>query len=282
MQLIYFLTVNYHSAEQIAALIASFPDLSEFPFQLVIVNNSAGDRQLERLRGEGIEILESQQNVGFGRACNLGMEWIFQHDPEALVWLVNPDASLHENLSLRSLNEFFDSHEGLAIVGTAIYTPTGKLWFGGGSFNPSTGAIDSLNLDDMQVPLRSCDWVSGCSTIVNFSCFDRCPHFDPVFFLYYEDFDFCQHYRLLGYKIAFTNQFAVVHTPSSIANRNPFNKLNHSTYSYLLVLERYASRTARAWRFLRVLAVAFALLPIKPAIAFGKLVGVARYLGKSV
>ena len=211
--MIYFLTVNYHSAEQIGTLIASFPDPSECPYQLVVVNNSADDLQLEKLRGEAIVILESPENIGFGRACNLGMAWIFERDPQALVWAINPDARLAEDLSLRSLQQLFEVHDRVAILGTAIYTHTGELWFGGGTFDPASGTIASGDLDDLQEGLKSCDWVSGCSTIVNFKRFEQCPQFDPAFFLYYEDFDFCQRYRLQGYEVASTNQFAVIHHP---------------------------------------------------------------------
>ena len=256
---------------------------ADCPYHLVVVNNSAGDRQLAALQKANATILESPENVGFGRACNLGLEWIFARDPQALVWLINPDARLPETLSLSELQVFVRQQESLAILGTIIYTDGGEQWFGDGLFDSASGTISSQDLDICdERPFQPCDWVSGCSMLIHFDCFEQCPQFDPAFFLYYEDFDFCLRYRLQGYTVAITHRFSVVHTPSSVTNRNLFNKLNHSTFSYLLVMGRYASASARLWRFLRLVGVAIALLPLRPATAFGKLYGVARYLSRSV
>ncbi|MEO0947725.1 MAG: glycosyltransferase family 2 protein [Cyanobacteria bacterium J06641_5] len=274
------MTVNYYSTELIDALVRSLPAKADRAYHLIVVNNSPEDRKLRKLASDTVTILESLVNLGFGKGCNLGLEWIYARDPDAIIWLINPDARLFPDCSLADLDRFFQQYPHLAILGTAIYTEDGgEPWFLKGTFCSRTGAISTqIEGKDLETPFMFCDWVSGCSVILNCSCFTRCPEFDAAFFLYYEDFDFCQRYRLAGHTIAVTHQFAALHAPSSISSRNLFAKFNHSTFSYLLALERYASRTARLWRFLRVLGVAVSLLPIKPRIAFGKMYGVVRYL----
>ena len=277
--MIYFLTVNYFSAELIGALVKSLPSESSDEYRLVIVNNSAEDCQLRQLELGAVTILESPTNLGFGKGCNLGLKWIYDRDPEAIIWLINPDARLLPNSSLAKLERLLQEYPSLAILGTAIYTEDGcEPWFLGGTFSAATGAIAIQTTQNEKPPFILCDWVSGCSTILNCKCFMQCPAFDAAFFLYYEDFDFCQRYRLADYTVAITHQFAVLHAPSSISSRNPFSKFNHSTYGYLIALERYAMPAARFWRFLRLIAVAVSLLPLKPGIAFGKMYGVVRYL----
>ena len=280
--MIYFLTINYFSAELIGGLVESVASVADSPYHFVVVNNSVADRGLLDLHATTVTILETPENVGFGRACNVGLEWIASQDSAAIVWMINPDARLLPEVSLLALTEFIGQNKTIAILGTAIYTDTQDLWFGCGSFDPTTGAIEPRKRPhaDRQ-SLHACNWVSGCSTILNLACFERYPQFDPAFFLYYEDFDFCQRYRQQGYVVAITDKFAVSHTPSSITNRNQFNKINHSTYSYLLVLKRYACPTARRWRFIRLVSHALLLLPFQPSVAFGKLYGVARYLSRS-
>ncbi|MGK7911923.1 MAG: glycosyltransferase family 2 protein [Synechococcus sp.] len=266
----------------IGKLIASLPPESDCQYRMVVVNNSAGDRQLESLCSDTVTILNPQENLGFGRGCNFGLEWISKQNSDAIVWLINPDARLMPQVSLVALTDFIRQHNSIAILGTEIYTDTQDLWFGYGSFDPLHGTIQSIGISCTGArSLRTCDWVSGCSTILNLGCFDSCPKFDPSFFLYYEDFDFCQRYRSKGYTVAITDKFSVIHAPSSITNRNQFDKINHSTFSYLLVLERYAYPTARMWRFMRLLIIALFMLPFQPSVAFGKLYGVARYLSKS-
>ncbi|MEP0883658.1 glycosyltransferase family 2 protein [Trichocoleus sp. ST-U3] len=265
----------------VTQLIRSFPEDSEVPYQVVIVNNSLDDASIEQVKTDSILILQAKTNLGFGKGCNLGLNWIYEQDNEAIVWIINPDSYLLEK-TLEQVPAFFKTYPELSIVGTFIYTPAGEVWFGGGRFIPETGTIlsENLLLTHPKLAYMPCDWVSGCSLLVNFRMFPNCPEFDPAYFLYYEDFDFCRRYSLEGHLIGITPLIRIGHQPSSITDRNIFNKIKHSTYSYLLTLERYASLTVRSLRFLRLIFHAFMLLVVKPSVALGKLYGVFLYLKK--
>jgi N-acetylglucosaminyl-diphospho-decaprenol L-rhamnosyltransferase len=276
---IYFLTVNYYSTRLIARLIDSIPATQDIPHQIVVVNNSADDQELKELHTESLQILDAKTNLGFGKACNLGLNWIYEQDPDAIVWMINPDTYLPEN-TLEKVPPFFNVHPELSIVGTRIDTPVGEIWFGGGQFIPKLGAILSTNLlsSHPDTAYVSCDWVSGCSLLINLRHFPECPQFDPAYFLYYEDFDFCRRYAMQGHQIVVTSRFAVVHEASAIANRNMAKKIKHSTYSYLLTLERYTNKAIFLLRFLRLTLHGFILLLLKPQTALGKLAGIFSYL----
>ncbi len=281
--MIYLLTVNYYSSSLITRLLESLPSKPTIPYQTVIVNNSPKDQTLQHLSCETVRILEAETNLGFGNACNLGLNWLYTQDPRAIVWIINPDTYLPEN-TLEKVPNFFEAHPELSILGTLIYTPVGDIWFAGGQFVPEQGAILSTDLLSSQSDTTyvTCDWVSGCSLLINLRHFLECPQFDPDYFLYYEDFDFCQRYANQGHQIAITNQLSVIHQPSSITNRNITKKYKYSTYSYLLTLERYTNKVIFLGRFLRLTFHAFILLGLKPQIALGKLAGVSSYLGRVI
>ncbi len=277
--MIYFLTVNYYSTSLIARLIQSLPSQYKISYQIVIVNNSPEDHNLKQLDNDNIQIVEAKTNLGFGQACNLGLNWIYQQDSEGIVWIINPDTYLLSN-TLERVPEFFTAHPEISLLGTLIYTPNHDIWFAGGRFIPHLGAILTTDLlsshpEKEYVP---CDWISGCSLLINLCHFSSCPQFDPQYFLYYEDFDFCRRYASQGHQIAVTNCLEVVHHPSSITNRNVAAKIKHSTYSYLLTLEKYANPIAFCFRFGRLILYAFFLLLIKHQVAWGKLTGVSSYL----
>jgi N-acetylglucosaminyl-diphospho-decaprenol L-rhamnosyltransferase len=242
---IYFIIVNYNSAQLVQKLVSSITAHSNQVYKILVVNNSPEDQAIQKINSSTISILESGENLGFGRACNLGLQWVYTRDSQAIAWLINPDAYLLPN-TLEKVEHFFTQHPNLSILGTPVYEPDGKLWFGGGQYNPRTGAITSNDLFSTQpkADYISCDWVTGCSLLINLKNFSECPYFDPTYFLYYEDFDFCRRYANQGYLIAITNQFSVIHQPSSITNKNSFIKLKYSTFSYLITLQRYASFSA--------------------------------------
>ncbi len=215
--------------------------------------------------------------MGFGCACNLGLQWIYKRDRQATIWIINPDAYFKE-ISLEKVKSFFDLHPEVSILGTIIHTPTNKIWFAGGSFLSQSGSISTPDLlTNTNVDYVVCDWVSGCSLIVNLLNFSGCPQFDEAYFLYYEDFDFCRRYANQGYLIAVTKDFGVLHQPSSITNRYILKKIKHSTYSYLLTLERYTNDLILTIRLIRLAINALVLIFIQPKAAFGKFFGLIMY-----
>lgn len=280
--MIYFLTVNYYSTNLVTKLINSIQASNNSSHQIVIVNNSPKDNSIHLLSSKSVLIIESGSNLGFGSACNLGLNWIYAQDTQAIVWLINPDTYIVESV-LDKVDLFFKSHSQLSIVGTVIYTPNNEAWFAGGKFIPATGAIlDQDFLTDSDTEYSCCDWVSGCSLLINLRRFCQCPKFDSNYFLYYEDFDFCKRYANQGHLIAVTKQLSVVHQPSSITNKNIFKKIKYSTYSYLLTLEKYTNKLILLIRLTRLIAYAFILIFVKPKVAFGKLYGVLIYLRRSL
>jgi N-acetylglucosaminyl-diphospho-decaprenol L-rhamnosyltransferase len=88
----YFLSVNYYSTNLLAKLINSLESSQDKDYILVIINNSPEDDSIYKLKTESILILESGDNIGFANACNLGLKFIYNQCPEALVWIINPDA----------------------------------------------------------------------------------------------------------------------------------------------------------------------------------------------
>ena len=275
--MIYLLTVNYNSSNLVAKLISSLSVSSNIDCTTLIVNNSPEDNSIYQLKSESVFILESGENLGFGVACNLGIKWIFERDPQAIIWLINPDAYFVEN-NLDKIQSFFAKYPQISILGTIVHDPKGKIWFSGGRFIPKTGAIiteDLLtNTDAAYVP---CDWISGCSLIINLRKFRDSPNFDSAYFLYYEDFDFCRRYAQQGHLIAITKEFGIIHQPSSITNKNIFRKIKHSTYSYLLTQERYTNNIILTVRLSRILIYALLLMFVKPKFGLAKFVGVFNY-----
>ncbi|MUL36683.1 glycosyltransferase family 2 protein [Gloeocapsopsis dulcis] len=276
--MIYFLTVNYYSTSLIAKLITSIQNESKALSKVVIVNNSADDFSIRSLQSESVAILEAGKNLGFGSACNLGLQWIYAQNQAAIIWIINPDTYFLEDVQ-EKVNCFFATYPEVSILGTIIYTPDDNIWFAGGHFRRATGAIlpqDILSHSD--TAYIQCEWVSGCSFILNCNNFTQCPQFNPVYFLYYEDFDFCQTYAQRGHIVAVTKLFRVIHQPSSITNQNVFNKIKYSTYSYLITLEKYSNRFILFLRLTRLIFYAFVLVIVKPKVAFGKIYGTLLYL----
>lgn len=278
-QPLYFVSVNYYSAALLAELIGSLgPNQS-----VVIVNNSLDDPDVHKLAGEGVVVLDAPGNGGFGTGCNLGLQWVYARSPQALVWLINPDAQLLSG-AVERVYDAISQRPDTVILGTPVLDTSGELWSGSGRFNRWTGAITSHavtddknnpNIPTAPVPTR---WVSGCSMVLNFAALGHCPQFDDVYFLYYEDCDLCERYFQQGKAIAVTPQPLVVHAVSSITGRDSYAKYVHATFSKLTFLRRHATPLALGVNLAYLLTQSLLLLRRDRSAALGRWHGIQQFL----
>lgn len=279
--MIEIITVNYQATDWIAQLLVSLQAQEDADWRLIIVNNSPPDDRLKAWASARVVLLEMSQNLGFGAACNRGLAWVYGYNPQAIVWLLNPDTQLPPTAIWQAHQEF-QAHPDRSILGTVVTEPNGVFWFAGGRFLPQAGTIVAETTWPSTDAYQSCAWVTGCSLLLNLAQFATCPQFDPDYFLYYEDFDFCRRYAEAGHSIGITRLIQVIHHPSAITDRQPQHKFQHSTYSYLITLERYASKLALSWRLLRLVLHAIVLFPRRPAVAWGKLQGILHYFVRTI
>jgi N-acetylglucosaminyl-diphospho-decaprenol L-rhamnosyltransferase len=278
MNNLYFLTVNYNSSCLISRLLQSLPNQSQYSYQVLIINNSPNDREIFKLQNDYIKIIESGKNLGFGQACNLGLNWIKDQDRQAIIWLINPDAYFNENFLTTAIN-FFKQYLHISILGTIVYDSEEKVAAAGGTFTPGIAAFKTnYSLpQDLTQDYFITDWVSGCSLLINLANFKEIPQFDSRYFLYYEDLDFCLRYGQQGHQIAVSHLLKIVHDTSSITNRNIFQKYRHITHSYLIHIEKYGNLSVFILTNIRIFINTFRLLLVKPQQGLGKLAGFYQY-----
>ena len=275
---LYFLVVNYNSGDLIKRLLDSLV-LTDRE-RVVIVNNSPEDTEIGNLAGDSIAILEAGQNLGFGRACNLGLNWIYQQSDRAIVWLINPDTYFESKISpTSSIVTFFQQRPEISILGTTVWDSDGNLTSAGGSFTPNTAALTIVDRlpEDLTADYYQTDWVSGCSLLINLANFQELPQFDPRYFLYYEDLDFCLGYSQQGHQIAVINSIRVIHDTSSITSRNTLQQYRHITQSYLIHIEKYGSQKIFILTNIRMVINTVRLLIFKPQQGLGKVTGIYEY-----
>lgn len=278
---LYFLIVNYNSSNLIARLINSLKINDQEKYQIVIINNSVTDQEIFRLENDQIKVIAAPGNLGFGRGCNLGLNWIKEQDEQAIIWLINPDAyfnteKLNQGKSIiKDAIAFFDKQPQISILGTTVYNSQGVITAAGGTFNWETAALSITT--SLPEDYQKTDWVSGCSLLINLANFEECPSFDPRYFLYYEDLDFCLRYSQQGHQIAVTSLIKVNHDTSSITDRNLSQKYKYITQSYLIHIEKYGTLPIFILTNIRISLNTIRLIIYRPEEGLGKLIGIYNY-----
>lgn len=281
--MIYFVVVNYYSTELIKNLINSIRFNIQESYRIIIINNSNLDTSINQLIDHSILIINSKDNLGFGAGCNIAIEYIYNINPQALIWLINPDATIHKNAD-KYILACFKNDSSIAILGTQIQDSNGKLWFGAGEFNKWTGNLKHKYQKPVTIQttigVMNSRWVCGCSLIINSTQFDHCPQFDPNYFLYAEDADFCERYYQQGYHIAITNHILVTHQVSGIIGKDQKNMYCHYTFSRLYFLQKNGTYLGLLIYMIYVLIKILVLPPLNLSSALGRWQGLQKFLQK--
>lgn len=197
--------VTCNSAECVPAAVRAAQAQSGVTLEIVVVDNASHDgtaAALGLLPGP-LQIIENPANVGFGRANNQG----FAVSCGRYIYLLNPDAELTGPGDLARLVHAMDGHPQWGMAGSGILSPAGKP-----ESLPALEYPDQRHVrrDFSTLPGRIA-WVIGASMIVRRDVYAALGGFDPDFFLYSEETDFCLRLREAGHEIGFVGEVVVRH-----------------------------------------------------------------------
>ena len=133
--------VNYNTKELTFECIKSiYEHTKEIDFQIIVIDNASNDDSVHYLKEKFpfIDIIQSQSNLGFGMANNLGVK-ISKGD---FLFFLNSDTKLIEN-SIKCFYDFFVQNErelNLGILGCKLINENFQPSSIGGQF-PTTKKI---------------------------------------------------------------------------------------------------------------------------------------------
>jgi len=176
--------------------------------EVIVVDNASGDDSVDQLRalGDRVVLIESKENLGFGRANNLGAERAVGD----FLFLLNSDATFHAG-SLARLLTHWGTLQKPGILAPAVYLPDGKTLQADaiGPF-PTVARLITRKTKDYGTSLTP-DWVSGCAMMLRREDFLAVGGFDPDIFMYYEDVLLCHAIRRRGLGIYRCLEAGVTH-----------------------------------------------------------------------
>jgi GT2 family glycosyltransferase len=195
--------------------------------RVVVVDNGSSDGSISVLKerfGLSLHIIQSKNNLGFGGGSNLGIQYALDQGTKWLL-LLNNDAYVAPNF-LSVMNDAIKSKESLSIIGPVIlyHDSPDHIWFFGDRLIPGLLATTSLYRGDIYheqfPPLVSVDFVNGSSMLVKSDVFKQIGLFDPEYFMYAEEVDFCWRARMAGFQLAVATRARAWHKVSMSSNRD--------------------------------------------------------------
>jgi GT2 family glycosyltransferase len=172
-------------------------------WELFVVDNASTDHTPCILSKHGLgQVDRNAENIGFGRAHNQNAG---RFRGRYLLFL-NPDLELPADF-FAGVVRYLDDTPSVAIAGPAILEGPSRIPFPPRHFFPG----------EMLMPLtpplapEQPAWLNGCCLAIRRSVFESLQGFDPAYFLYFEEVDFCWRARQAGWRLGWIPQFEVIH-----------------------------------------------------------------------
>jgi GT2 family glycosyltransferase len=200
--------VTYRSRSTVGATLRAAQEAHEAGLlDCIVVDNASDDGTAELVASEHpwVTLIESPRNLGFARACNLGVREVRSR----YVLFLNPDAVLPLD-ALGRMVRLLETRPRAGIVAPAIREPDSQLQEAGGLPTPLGMVLQALGAPNVYPerrpivpgePAFQTDWLCGAILLVRRILLERIGGFDPRFFLYFEETDLCKRALERGWEI---------------------------------------------------------------------------------
>jgi GT2 family glycosyltransferase len=212
-------------------------------YPVVVVDNNSTDGTVGFIKKNfpKTKVFPQHKNLGFGQANNIGMRYALD-DGADYVFLLNQDAYLQEGC----LERLVAVHKKNSEYG--VLSPV--------HFNGSGSTLDSnfmLFLNRYMVAatilsdtfkqaingLYPIEFVNAAAWLVSRECLETVGGFDPLFFHYGEDRNYCQRVAYYKFKIGIVPTASIYHDREDRVER----KLEKYSHAYYREFERYLKVT---------------------------------------
>ena len=195
--------VTYNSGRCIDACLESVLSQKGADFEVIVVDNASSDDTLSKVRNRDFLVVEGKENIGFGRACNLGVS----RSKGKYIYLLNPDAQLADKNSFAEICRQMKKNPQWGVAGTKVISNDGLSESPPAKNYPGEKYVTR---DFSKLP-GNISWVIGASIIIRQDVFAELEGFDADYFLYSEETDLCLRTRELGHEIGWMEEVTVSH-----------------------------------------------------------------------
>ena len=178
---------------------------TNYPIEIIIVDNASTDETIPIIKKyNAIELIQNKNNLGFGKANNIGIDLALKKGADA-IFLLNQDTWIFEN-TISNLAEVLFENPNLGIVSPLHFSAEESIL--DENFNTY---YNRFNKEEDSESLRIVPFVNAAAWLVSKECLSKTGYFDPIFNHYGEDRNYCERVKYHGFKIGVAKKAAICH-----------------------------------------------------------------------
>jgi GT2 family glycosyltransferase len=230
--------VNHNAGQLLTRCIRACLGQAE---EVIVVDNASSDSSLIELEAafageQRLKLIRTGRNLGFARGCNMGTN----HVTQRCILFLNPDCILGPG-ALDRMMQVLNAYPGAGMVGGLLINQDGTEQAGGRRTIPtpwrsfirafglhrlaacSPRFFGDFHLHKQPLPKEplEVEAISGALMLVSREAMNDVGLWDEEYFLHCEDLDWCERFRLKGWKILFVPDAPVIHYKGTCSRSRP-------------------------------------------------------------
>lgn len=257
--------INYKTPQLVIDCLKSIKDLThDLSYEVIVIDNDSGDDSLSKISAAHpwARYIQSESNLGFGRANNLGVKYASGKN----VFFLNSDTQLMNN-AIKILHNFMEENQNkVGACGANLYHADGSPNFSYTLYFPSifthilyrSYLIKFYSRENFNDSGRSkkVAQVIGAHLMMPRFLFEEVGGFDPAYFMYVEDTDIQTTISTMGYEVYSVPAAKILHLQG--ASSLSYMKLKWEIDSYRIYFNKFRGRnTLRIYNRIELLSLYF-------------------------
>lgn len=210
--------VNYNGLKYLKNCFdAIYDKLESISFEIIVVDNNSSDESCSFIKENypKINLIESDKNLGFGKANNLGV----QHAKGDIILLLNNDTILLDEIN--DAIKALISDESIGAVTINMLNAEKKYLHATGQFPTPLKLIKISLLSDKRKEFKTgifdeskiynADWITGAFMLIRKCDYLSIGGFDDDYFMYVEDVDICKKLDNINKRCIFIPRMKYIH-----------------------------------------------------------------------
>lgn len=195
---------------------------SSYPVQTIVIDNASNDGTVEYIKNNfpEIHLIESKENIGFGRANNLGIKYALDNACD-YVFLLNQDTWIEPDsiLKLLELAQKYPEYGVYSPMHVSADKKSLYIEIEDGSTDHANSLLSDCYFQTLQ-DIYTFKYVNAAAWLIKRSTLEVVGGFDPIFFVYGEDDNYLQRMDFHGIKLGLVPKVQIIHDHFE-SNSNP-------------------------------------------------------------
>lgn len=292
MKALSIIIINWNSVEYLKKCLHSiYSQTNKLDFEIIVVDNASYDGSDSLIESEFPEVkfIQSEENIGFARANNLG----FQYSSGRNLLFLNPDTEILDS-AINIIYSYLESLTNAGAVGCKLLNS--DLSIQTSCIQPFPTILNQaldveyLKLKFPQLKLwgikplffndgnpAEVEVISGACIMVKRDVFKKIGKFSTDYFMYSEDVDICYKIWQKGYKAYYINDAGIVHHGGGSSKKKqndsfPILLMNESKMTFL--------KKTRSKFYANLYRLSIIIISLFRLILILSMLPISRYLGR--